>query len=250
MKRLGMLAVLAAFSLLGCRKKDDPVVATTGKLKVSIDNVAGTSPLSLDTTWYITEFGDSIKFTDYKYYISNIRLTTAEGTEFVEPESYHLINHRDPASQSFEISNVPFGNYTSITFMIGVDARRNTEGAQTGALDPIHSMFWDWNTGYIMAKLEAESPQSPNGNNKVFYHAGGFKGVNSVLRTVNLPFPQHAKVTATGRPNAHLKCDIMEWFKTPNLISVAELNLAMTPGPDLRKLADNYQDMFSVDHID
>jgi hypothetical protein len=82
----------------------------------------------------------------------------------------------------------------------------------------------------------------------VFYHTGGFSGAINVLRTVTLNFGT-ASVTADKTPNLHLKADVLEWFKTPNQFSVKDAPHPAN-GAGLMKIADNYMDMFSVDHID
>ena len=53
-----------------------------------------------------------------------------------------------------ELADIPNGEYTKVNYTIGVDAARNTEGAQDGALDLVNGMFWSWNTGYIFMKME------------------------------------------------------------------------------------------------
>src|SRR5690606_605399 len=109
----------------------------------------------------------------FNYWITNIRLTRSDGTEFREEESYRLIRGDKQATTHFHIPEVPAGTYTGIKFMIGVDVPRNTSGAQTGALDPAVNgdMFWSWSTGYIQAKLEGTSPQSSDTVNSSFqYH--------------------------------------------------------------------------------
>ena len=54
---------------------------------------------------------------------------------------------------------MPAGNYNSLSFLLGVDSMHNVSGAQTGALDPANDMFWTWNSGYVMAKMEGASPR-------------------------------------------------------------------------------------------
>jgi hypothetical protein len=49
---------------------------------------------------------------------------------------------------------------TGIRFLLGVDSARNVSGIQTGALDPARGMFWTWNSGYVMAKIEGSSPSA------------------------------------------------------------------------------------------
>ncbi len=75
-------------------------------------------------------------------------------------------------------------------FLLGVDSLHNVSGAQTDALDPAKDMFWTWNTGYVMAKLEGNSPSSALVNNKYEFHVGGFSGKYNVLKKIlNLLFP-------------------------------------------------------------
>jgi hypothetical protein len=235
----------------GCRKAPDPIdttTATTGSMKITIQNMAGSAELVLNNQWYKNENGDSIKFKTFNYFISNIKLVRTDGVVFVQPESYFLIKENVPSSKSFIITNIPIGTYTSISFLIGVDSARNVSGAQTGALDQGSGMFWDWNTGYVMAKIEGISPQSTEVNNNVIYHLGGFSGKNNVLRTIHLNTPD-IKTTTTQVVNLHIKADALEWFKTPNLIKIQDLAI-IALDEHSKKIADNYADMFSIDHID
>ena len=258
MRSFYILFLLVFLALGSCRKKPDPVVVlpvnptdtSLGRISFTFQNVAGSQPLVLDTsTWYVTDFGDSLQVSDYRYYISNIVLYTEDG-QYAEPESYYLIDQSKQDSRFFVIDSIPKGTYNRISFMIGVDPRRNTSGAQTGALDPMHGMFWDWVSGYIMSRLEGRSPQSQNFNNLLAYHIGGFSGENAAVRIVNLDLPVPVTLTAAKTPNIHLKADVLEWFKTPETIRISELSMVMAAGSNAVKLATNYADMFTVDHVD
>jgi hypothetical protein len=151
-------------SILFTSCKKDPVgnqnnsnsnnnTSTTGILKIEFEHVFDTISFALNTKTFVTPNNDSVSFTKFKYYISNVKLLRADGTTYNENESYHLIDEETAASKTISINNVPFGSYTGISFMIGVDSTRNVSGSQTGALDPALGMFWTWNSGYIMAKL-------------------------------------------------------------------------------------------------
>lgn len=238
--------ILSGLLLTSCTKKDDVVTEdkNVGTVKIGIENVAGDKPLILDSLWYKTAYGDSLQISIYNYFISNIKLKNEDGTVFAEPESYHLILGNDGKSHVFEIGNVPPGKYTSISFMIGVDSTRNVSGAQTGALDPNSGMFWDWNTGYIMAKMEGKSPQGNGGG--LIYHLGGYAGDDNILRTVSLNM--NLSVVKGGQNNLHMKADALEWFKTPNTISIKDLSVLTIKTS--KPVADNYVDMFTIDHID
>lgn len=238
--------MLLGMHISSCTKKDDIVgeEKNVGTVKILIDNVAGDKPLELNTAWYKTANGDSLQITTYNYFISNIKLTATDGTVYEEPESYHLILGNNASSHTFSMNNVPAAKYKSMSFMIGVDSTRNVSGAQTGALDPNSGMFWDWNTGYVMAKMEGNSPNATEG--KLIYHLGGYTASDNVLRTVNLS--ADFSVIKGGTGNIHMKSDALEWFKTPNLISIKDLSVLTIKTS--KPVVDNYMDMFSIDHID
>lgn len=104
-------------------------------------------------------------------------MQTTDKKNIPELNSYHLINEEGTASKSFSFFVMPT-QYNSLSFLIGVDSLKNVSGAQTGGLDPLNGMFWTWNTGYIMFKMEGNSPSSSVVNNKIEYHIGGFSGAN------------------------------------------------------------------------
>ena len=239
--------------VVGCRKKSDPAPSNNpqpeqkASLRFTFNHVVGNDPLALNTSWYKNENGDSFKVSIYKYYVTNIVLIKGDSSYNV-PESYYLIDESNSGSKSFTLENIPSGAYDEVRFMIGVDEPRNTSGAQTGALDPIHGMFWDWKTGYIMAKLEGVSPQAP-GTGAFFYHTGGFKVPDGAQRSVRLKLPKKATVAPKYYPNIIFRSDVLEWFKTPNKVSIATLNSVMTQKADVKTIADNYADMFTVEDV-
>jgi len=161
--------------------------ALVANLKVTFVNTINKVPLVLDSVTYTNCWNETYTISKLKYYISNVQLQMANKTINKETNSYHLINEEDTATKSFSLS-MPAGKYSSLSFLIGVDSLKNVSGAQTDALDPLNGMFWTWNNGYIMFKLEGNSPQSTVVNNKVEYHIGGFAGANNSLRIVTINF--------------------------------------------------------------
>ena len=74
------------------------------------------------------------------YYISNIKLKTNDGKEFIVPQdsSYFLVMENEEESQEVTIKHIPAGDYNQITFTIGVDSLRSTMDItkRQGVLDP------------------------------------------------------------------------------------------------------------------
>lgn len=247
-----IVLILVSFTgIISCKKdppKEEPVVEY-GSVSIEFENMVGDSTLLLNAPYNYTINGDTFDVSMFKYYISNVKLISASGT-FVEPESYHLIDQSVSGSLTFDIDNIPVGDYTGISFMIGVDSARNVSGAQTGALDPANGMFWSWSSGYIMAKFEGTSPQSGGASHNLIYHVGGFSGVNSVLKTVSPSFNgAKATVTKNTTPEIHIATDLAEWFVSPTNIDFATTHTVHMPGATAKTVADNYADMFSVEHI-
>lgn len=249
-KFVGVLLLIILFSM-GCRKKEDPKPPVTNppSLSLSFKNMVGADTLTLETASYTNAHGDTFNVSMYKYYISNIVLTKEDGSTFTDTNGYYLVDAEKPLSREIKINNIASGSYTKIQFLVGVDSIRNVSGAQTGALDPFYGMFWDWNSGYIMAKLEGTSPQSPNVSKQFVYHIGGFNGPDNVLKTVELSFPNKAVVVSNSHTVIQINSDILEWFKTPSTISIFNFPGAMNGGKPARTLSDNYADMFTVQYV-
>ncbi|MBO2010829.1 MbnP family protein [Hymenobacter negativus] len=247
---------LAALFLSGCSKEDEAVPATTGTVALEFDQMVGTAPLVLSTQTYTTTGGDQFRVSTFRQYISNIKLTRADGSQYTQPDSYHLLDAAVPESLEITLTDVPTGDYTGISFTIGVDSARNVSGAQKGALDPSNGMFWTWNSGYIYTKLEGYSPQAPKpagvAEGGLTFHVGGFKTPSNAIRTVSPAFPSGTKllVRADHSPEIHLKADILKMFAGTTPVRFSSLSFIMSAGPNAVLVANNYaQGMFTVDHI-
>lgn len=217
-----------------------------GGVVLRFQHVVAGKTLDLNSTVYTNESGDSFMVGVYKYYVSNITLVNDDGETGVEDDSYHLVNEAKPSSKEF-IVNIPGGEYTAIQFLIGVDSLHNVSGAQSGALDPINAMFWDWNTGYIMAKLEGVTMP---GHKEFSYHIGGFAGATNTVRPVTLKLPKPVTVKEGRRPLITIQSEIGEWFKTPGTLSIAKSPVVTLESKEAAAIADNYTDMFSVYHVE
>lgn len=249
------LIIIATLFLNACKKEPiefTPPEMASGNIEIEFEHSVGSSSLVLNSGSYINENGDSYTISKFAYYVSNIKLTRADGQNVNIPVEYYLIDAANSATHKFTISNIPPGEYTGMSFLLGVDSTRNVSGAQTGALDPANGMFWSWNTGYIFLKMEGNSPQSTASGNQLRFHIGGFRDANNTnaLRTISPSFNgQKLVVKASESSGVHLKVDVNAMFKSPNLISFANINTVHMPGMNALLIADNYKNMFTVSDI-
>lgn len=201
---------------------------------------------------YINAFNESFAIEKFKFYFGKARLIdqTAHEEAPLGAEEYALIDFTDSNSCSLKLS-FPVGKYKAIQFLLGVDSINNVSGAQTGALDPSKGMFWTWNSGYVMAKLEGSSPISNQPAHAIAYHIGGFRQPDNTARIINLFFPDKSNLEANASQTHEIfiTADLKYWFNGKNPIRIKDIPTCTTPGKLARSISDNYSGMFSISRI-
>lgn len=189
MKIICFLTLVGLFFWASCQTGP-----TTSKLTISLATTVSGTPLLLDGRFFQLASGAKINVGLLKYYISHIELGTASGKVF-KKNLYHLVNVADVATQTLVLDSVANETYTSLKFIVGVDAARNHNGAQDGDLDPIHGMIWNWNTGYIFYKSEGRFINSSLDTLGFIHHFGTDEVLPSVSLPINLALTGEAKST-------------------------------------------------------
>ena len=251
MKKFNLITLctlsLVIFLNNSCQKGVDPI--KTGTVKITFTNTVKGTPLVLNTSVYTNPFAETYTVSKFKYYISNIGLNSSYDF-YNENDSYHLVDAVNAVSRTFSFT-AKANAYFSLALTIGVDSLRNVSGAQTGALDPTNDMFWTWSTGYIMAKIEGNSPFSTQVNNKVEYHIGGFMGSNNVLQklTINIPVGKNLNIREGKTSEIFISADLDKWWQNPNNLKIAVNPVCTTPGTLAKQISDNYANMFTITDV-
>ncbi|MFN4973113.1 MAG: MbnP family protein [Bacteroidota bacterium] len=255
MKLLTHLYILSAFLFLmvGCEEKDPPanqVITPTdfngirftesGTLTVNFEEVFSSLPLKLDPDSFITLSGDTVKITDLKYYISHVSFIRSNG------QVYNSQNHKlvDFGNANNGITlNVPAGDYSKITFLLGVDSFNNHAGPLDGDLDPSLGMFWGWNTGYIFYRLKGW-----HGINRaaIAYDIGGVP--NLIKVELDLQAYKVNKNSVTVKINH----DVARFFNAPNIIQLKNVvnQIHTADNPFIPTLKANMGTMFSLKSVE
>lgn len=246
--------LLVVFTVASC-KKDKPDTpagpAETATLSFEMQSIAGSDqePLTLNKS-YRNANGDSVTFTAFRYWLSNVVLVRADGSEWAAPDSYFLLeNTAAKVREEFSIPNIPAGDYTSIRFSVGVDPLHNASlDAAKGELSPSVDMSWTWNTGYIFLKAEG-TYYNPDSLKKLnwLYHVG----TNTNYRQVSLSFPAKTTMGAGKTPGMHIVVDALKLFgPTPHTMKLRSTAMIMTgPADKATEVADNYAALFALHHI-
>ncbi len=257
-----MLCVAVVATVFNACSDSDPSPAgeNGGSLVLEFDARYGTQNFVLGNT-YKNALDQDFTPDVLRYYISNIKLKKADGTFYEDPLSadgakgYYLIDDSDQESTFVKLEGVPFDNYVGAEFTIGVDAERVSQGAQTGALDPINKLFWTWNAGYIFVQLEGTSPQSTETDNIIMYHVGGYKedaanpNLANNIKVKSITFGgDEATVSKTTEPEIHIIVDVKKFFEGTTAIDFAAGGQCHVPSCG-SPIANNYINTFIFDHL-
>jgi hypothetical protein len=248
---LGLLVVPLAL-VSGC-KKDSDSLETASPVTFTIRHVAGSQDLALNSTTATTAAGETFTVSTFEYYLSNIMFTKSDGTTYAAPDTYFLVNQAKPSSLSFTVPNVPAGDYTGVSFIVGVDAQKTglTDPATfTGDLNQANNMYWTWNSGHIFLKLEG-TITSTSPNKTLTCHIGGYTDPNNAIVTAAPSF-NGAKLTvqANHTSQLHLAANVTKVFDGPNQTALSTFTGAHMPSAQSVQLAQNYATgMFSVEKI-
>lgn len=249
--RLILAMTACMFLFQSCTKDDDkkdpdPVTPETydpGKVILEFSTMVNGSGVHVnDNTSYANSIGQNYKISLLKYYISNVELVKEDGSTYVVPDVYSLVTG-GTTSHKMTFNDVPGGIYTGVKFKMGVDAARTAAGNFTGDLDASNGMYWNSTDGFIFMKFEGTAVSSPTGT--FSYNIGG----QSALKSYNLSFSGQ-KLTVDGPRMAqiHIFGEVPEILKTPNAIDFSSTNSIDGPGNG-NSIADNYQDMFTFNHL-
>jgi hypothetical protein len=209
----------------------------TKKLVLVFENRMGKETIALGKT-ITTVLGETITIEKFKYYISHFSVTDNKGVRIDLPVQYFLVDENNPESKKITLS-IPDIPISKIRFLLGVDSSKNVSGVQTGVLDPLNGMFWTWNTGYIMAKLEGTAEGLASAGHRFTHDIGGYKTGQNAARMIELSVPESDEI--------HIIADLNKWFNGKMAVRITDVPVCHSPGTLAMKIADNYATMFSVD---
>ena len=231
-KVLLIIAIVAGV-FAGCKKEKD-----SGTVNLNISYAVDGVPLNFDTMMYQNEAGNQFSVTRLEYYISNISFHKNDGSIFTT-NLIQYINARTASTNQFSFNDVPNGNYTKITFNIGIDSARNyTYGLP--ATTENNNMLWPepMGGGYHFMKLEGYF--ADNGSTPGF---ATHIGTNSCLVSIDHPI----NFSVDGNTyDMQLTMNINEWYKNPEIYDFnTDGGYSMGNMMAMMKIAGNGSDVFN-----
>jgi hypothetical protein len=139
----------------------------------------------------------------------------------------------DPTTLSFAVKTYDLSGYNSMQFNVGIDSSTQVSGVMGGDLDPVHGMYWTWQSGYIDIKMEGVVYSAAT-KKEVQYHIGGYQPPFNALRKIQLPLKN-------AQPEIALELNtVLSTF------DLSKVNHIMSPCKESVLLADKIANSFNV----
>ena len=248
-----MLLATAGLIIMGCREPQEVTFPVgSGNVELIFNPTFDGVQLTLDET-YVSPQDEELSFDRFEYIISNIRLTESGGSIYTVPESYYFMGQRSAADAMREqivLTEVPAGDYTAITFSVGVDPETNssTDDFLKGELEIGVGMDWTWNTGYKFINWEGDYINKNLDERVPFVlHVGTNDNYQTLTRTFNTPLVVGENLIA----DAYLELQTEEVFEVVRLNDLG-LNFTdfsgvmLNPEDKAGEIADQWPEMFEV----
>lgn len=164
---------------------------------------------------------DSIQFTKLQFYISNLTFLK----DSIEVQSFDSIFYLVDMTKNNELNlNLDY-DFTHLSFDLGIDSLTNVSGAFGDNLDPIHGMYWTWQSGYINFKIEGSSPVCKTRKNQFQIHLGGYQFPFNCIQSVKLE--AHSNKDIVVLLNLEKWMNEIDLSSIPSLMSPSELSVRL-----------------------
>ncbi|MEM6720574.1 MAG: MbnP family protein [Bacteroidota bacterium] len=238
--------------ILASSCKDDSNAIETSAVDITFDNrISATQDLTLGTTVYVNQNNESVVTNELKYIISNIALIQDNGTIFEYPkdDSYFVINEEDPSSLTLNLTEIPVGNYTQISFGIGVDqSKYPLDGGVMNFIPTAEEagMLWNWAAGYKFLKFEGM--YTPQGGTEAPFviHVGSHGQNLDNYKFVTLPLANTISIATGNTAAVNVEAYIQNILDATNQIKFADTDDIQVDPVNAPRIATNLETSFSA----
>lgn len=240
---LNRITLLAFILLVSC-KKDKSItsngsnVSTSATFKLVLKSDA---PLFIwDSLCNTNAAGNYYSVVHLKMYVSNITLKKENGSSLSFNKVYYL-DPSDSLKNSIAIDALPKGNYTEMSFLLGLDSIHNIDYGLPSNLDNLN-MAWPtaMGGGYHFLKMEGYFLDSLSVSNGYAIHLG----TNHNLSRISI---NKQMVQEDGLHNYSLVFNINEVFVNPYLYDLnKEPVYTMSDSTAMYKIKTNIKDAFTI----
>jgi hypothetical protein len=147
--------------------------------------------------------GDTLRLTQgyfvlsaCKFYMGGIDAINARTHKKKLIHGVVLVNLEDEKSLLWNLHLASRDRIDTLQIQVGIDSLQHADAAYLADLDPINSMYWSWQSGFIQLKLEGTWYGSgKNIGTPVEWHLGGYRYPYGTGQTIRVPAGNTVKIT-------------------------------------------------------
>ena len=247
MKKITSIVAIALITFASC-KKETTITEHDGSATISFDAKVGSDDFALNKDFTINN--RTYNFTHLRYWVSNVTLIKADGSEYPVPNAYYLIEETNAQSvqdgafqypakkrEDVVLNDIPLAEYKAIKFSIGVDSKYNDNlSLQAGELSQLNGMTnisWMWHTTYIFTAVGGKVTEGATTKNiKVE------TGLNANYKTLTLNLPSNVQISSAKSTTLGLNVDVTKIIDGIDL--VATPTVGASQATQMQAVANNY----------
>jgi hypothetical protein len=214
-----------------CKKDKDPEQKDYANLQVRLEYLVNGAPLVFDSLMYTNAAGELYSVSKLEYFLSRITLH-GDGTE-IELGNIDYLNAADNLFNLTENKRVPYGHYSGLSLLIGLDSQHNLTDALPHTIEN-ENMAWPvpMGGGYHFMKFEGR-----------FGNLGQSSGfavhLGRNINLVKIEIPANFDITSKQHEMV-LIMDLNEWFANPWIYSlINDGSYTMHSAALMKKISEN-----------
>ncbi|MEQ9063343.1 MAG: hypothetical protein RIE58_04145 [Vicingaceae bacterium] len=236
--KIHSIAVFLAFAFLltACKKDEEevPIDMTVPVVQIDLSHKVSGIDLVFNQRIFENAAGNSYEVRHLEYYIADFKLLNQGGSWVEVISEPYLINPEKGVTTTL-MANVPVGNYTGLSCMIGIPVTKNLTGYLPNTLNNVN-MAWPEpiGGGYHFMKFEGNYMDEKGDWRGFTVHLGknGMQSVN-VIQDVQFSISESST-------KLELVMDMNEWFESPYLYDfIADGNYTMAIDSLMKLVSDN-----------
>ncbi|MBS1646098.1 MAG: hypothetical protein JST67_02025 [Bacteroidetes bacterium] len=248
MKKIILTQLVISLLFFSCKKKEETQTPPTPLGTAALHLHTNINNNEVDSGMIASDdLGRKIKLNIAQFYISNVTLKQSNGSTVALTGMYLLKNIQQ---EEYVLGQIPTGNYSSISFNVGIDAATNATlpASHTGILAAQTPPMWFGSAlqGYIFMNIEGASDSTGTGS---YFRSFAYQiGTNVLYQHVTLTYNTASPlvITSQGTSLIHVTCDYGYLLK--NVSSFKTQNAVATPFNSdsvlIKQIANNIPAMF------
>ncbi len=239
-----LLIILLAIALfIASCEKAESYPPQYSKAKVTAELTISNSAAVWNSITNVNSLGNQFSVNTFKCYLSNITLTRNDGKKYKNENVFYLdLSNVDKSS--FKLDSIPPGKYTGISFLVGLDTKRNKTLALPGTRENINMAWPDMmGGGYHFLKFEGQYLDNFNIEQGFAFHLG----TNSQLPFVTMETLMNQSL---WNHEYTLNIDLDKIFNGDYSYNLqSEVNYTMSDSIAMSKIKSNMKYAFSLKQL-